>query len=126
MKLETFSMRSTYESEAPMSSHGYFHRGNEKQTRKTSHSLRVPYTSRISYRVLNLVFFSGKRRGRLFQILSLKKGVNSKRGAYLKFTQSLIPLRGFGGMDERKAYKVNTISFLHPSICNCVRASCFK
>ena len=35
-----------------------------------SHSLRVPYTSRISYRVLNLVFFSGKGRGRLFQILS--------------------------------------------------------
>ena len=44
-----------------------------------SHSLRVPYTSRISYRVLNLVFFSGKGRGRLFQILSLRKGANSKR-----------------------------------------------
>ena len=28
-----------------------------------------------------------------------------------------------GGMDERKACKVNTIAFLHPSICNCVRAS---
>ena len=30
------------------------------------------------------------------------------------------------GMDERKACKVNTIAFLHPSIRNCFRASCCK
>ena len=30
------------------------------------------------------------------------------------------------GMDERKACKVNTIAFLHPSICNYVWASCCK
>ena len=51
---------------------------------------KVTYTSRISHRVLNLVFFFGGGagaltwRGRLFQILSLRRGANSKRGAYLK------------------------------------------
>ena len=34
-------------------------------------------------------FLSGKGRGRLFQILSLRKGANSKRGAYLKLTHVL-------------------------------------
>ena len=57
--------------EAPMCSHGYFYRGNEKQTRtnlnninvvllRMSHSLKVPYTSRISYRVLNFVSSRGR------------------------------------------------------------------
>ena len=60
-----------------MCSHGYFYRGKEKQTHttfknikfvllRTSHSLKVLYTSRISYRVLNLVFS---------RICSLKCGV---------------------------------------------------
>ena len=99
MKLERFSRRSTYESEAPMCSHGHFYRGNEKQTRTTLktinfvllrmlHSLKVPYTSRITYRVMNLVFSRGKR-GRLFQILSLRRGANSKRGGYLKLGANL-------------------------------------
>ena len=85
--------------------------------------------SRISYRVLNLVFFSGKGRGTSFQILSLRKGANSKRGAYLKFTQSLIPLKGLGGMDERKVCKVNTIAFLHhpyATACGCHVAKWIK
>ena len=81
-----------------MCSHGYFYQENKKQTRTTvkninlvllrmSHSLKVPYTSRISYRVLNLVFSRGRGggKGRLFHILSLRKCANSKRGAYLKF-----------------------------------------
>ena len=60
-----------------MCSHGYFYRGNEKQTHTTfknirfvllrmSHSLKVLYTSRISYRVLDLIFS---------KICSLKCGV---------------------------------------------------
>ena len=78
-----------------MCSHGYFYQENKKQTRTTvkninlvllrmSHSLKVPYTSPISYRVLNLAFFLGGEGKRLFQILSLRRGANSKRGAYLK------------------------------------------
>ena len=51
---------------------------------RMSHSLKVPYTSPISYRVLNLAFFLGGEGKRLFQILSLRRGANSKRGAYLK------------------------------------------
>ena len=95
MKLETCSRRSTYESEASMCSHWHFYRGNEAQSRTTlktvnfvllrmSHSLKVPYTSPISYRVLNLAFFLGGEGKRLFQNLSLRRGANSKRGAYLK------------------------------------------
>ena len=79
-----------------MCSHGYFYQENKKQARTTvkninlvllrmSHSLKVPYASRISYRVLNLVFSRGRGGGgRLFHILSLRKCANSKRGAYLK------------------------------------------
>ena len=44
------------------------------------HSLKLPYTEN---RVPSLVFFSGEV-GRLFQILSLRRGANSKPGAYLK------------------------------------------
>ena len=46
--------------------------------------------SRISYRVPKLIFSRGRGEGRLFeggrllQILSLRRGANSKRGAYLK------------------------------------------
>ena len=69
-----------------MCSHGYFYRGKEKQTHttfknikfvllRTSHSLKVLYTSRISYQILNLVFYRG-RGGRLFE---------AGRGAYSKF-----------------------------------------
>ena len=51
------------------------------------------YMSRISYRVPNVIYSWGKRRGRggglfeggrLFQILRLRRGANSKRGTYLK------------------------------------------
>ena len=63
-----------------------------------SHSLKVPYASHISYRVLNLVFsretWGGAfLKGGIFQILSLGvggggggrgTGANSKRDAYLK------------------------------------------
>ena len=41
-----------------------------------SHSLKVPYTSSI--------FFGGRGGGCFFQILSLQRSANSKRGAYLK------------------------------------------
>ena len=75
-----------------MCPHGYFYRGNEKQTRTTkkninfvplrmSHSLKLPYRSRISYRILNLVFYRGRgggerlfEAGGLFQVLSLSRG----------------------------------------------------
>ena len=68
-----------------MCPHGYFYRGNEKQTRTTkkninfvplrmSHSLKLPYRSRISYRILNLVFYRG-RGGDAYL----------KRGGYSKF-----------------------------------------
>ena len=53
-----------------------------------------PYTSPISYRVPKLIVFLGGgsgggggrlfEEGRLLQILSLRRGVNSKRVAYLK------------------------------------------
>ena len=42
----------------------------------------------------------------------------------LKMVNISLPKSGLGGMDERKACMVNTFAFLHPSICNCVRASC--
>ena len=75
-----------------MCPHGYFYRGNEKQTHTTkkninfvplrmSHSLKLPYRSRISYRILNLVFYRGRggggrlfEAGGLFQVLSLSRG----------------------------------------------------
>ena len=68
-----------------MCSHGFFYRGNEKQTHtnlkninvvllRMSHSLKVPYTSLISYRVLNLVFSRGRGE---------ERSANSKQGAYL-------------------------------------------
>ena len=68
-----------------MCSHGYLYRGNEKQTctilkninfvlLQTSHSLKVPYTSLISYWVPNLAYPN----------FNLRRGANSKRGAYLK------------------------------------------
>ena len=105
-------------------------RGNEKQTRTTlenikfvllwmSHLLKVAYTSRTSYRVLNLVFFSRARGG---GTLSLRKGANSKRSAYLKMTQSFIPLRGLGGMEETKVCKVTLLLFFtHPYATACGR-----
>ena len=78
-----------------MCSHGYFYRGNEKQTctilkninfvlLRTSHSLKVPYTSRISYRVPNLVFSRGRGVGGAYPNFNFRRGANSKRGAYLK------------------------------------------
>ena len=54
-----------------------------------SHSLKVPYTSYIA-RVPNLAFSRGRgggrlfEGGRLFQILSLRRGAYFKRRAYLK------------------------------------------
>lgn len=78
------------------SSRGYFYRGNEERTRSTlrnsnfellrmSHSLKVPYMSRILSR---FSLRGGRGRlfegGCLFQILSHRRGTNSKRGAYLK------------------------------------------
>ena len=56
-----------------------------------------PYTSRISYRVPKLIFSRGRGGGggrlfkgrRLLQILSLRRGANSKRGAYLKLGANL-------------------------------------
>lgn len=72
------------------------YRGNEEQTRSTlknsnfellrmSHSLKVPYMSRILSR---FSLRGGRGRlfegGCLFQILSHRRGTNSKRGAYLK------------------------------------------
>ena len=86
-----------------MCSHGYFYQGSEKQTRAIlkghyclyyltmSHFIkRTVYRTRISYCVPKLIFSRGRGggaliwRGRLLQILSLRRGANSKRGAYLK------------------------------------------
>ena len=51
----------------------YFYQANEKQTRTTLKNI-------------NFVLLRGRKGGwgRLFQILSLWQGVNSKRGAYFK------------------------------------------
>ena len=72
------------------------YRGNEEQTRSTlknsnfellrmSHSLKVPYMSRILSR---FSLRGGRGRlfegGCLFQILSHRRGTNLKQGAYLK------------------------------------------
>ena len=114
--------------EAPMCSRVYFYRGNEKQTRtnlkninvvllRTSHSLKVPYASRISYRVLNLVFSRGRVvEGRLFQISSLRRSANSKRGAYLKLgAKNPDPLRP-GGLpynrdgDARRTIRIEPLN----------------
>ena len=53
---------------------------------RTSHSLKVPYTSRTSYRVPNLVFSRGKGGGGegAYPNFDQRRGANSKRGAYLK------------------------------------------
>ena len=73
--------------------------GNEKQARATLKGRYVytislkelyrPYMSRISYQVPKLIFSRGKRGrlfegGRLLQILTYRRGANSRRGAYLK------------------------------------------
>ena len=56
---------------------------------RMSHSLKVPYTSRISFRVLNLVFSRGRGGG--------WRGANSKQGAYLKLgAKNTDPLRPGG------------------------------
>ena len=53
-----------------------------------SHSLKVPYTSLISYREVNLVFSRG-RGG--------ERGANSKQGAYLMLgAKNPDPLRSGG------------------------------
>ena len=83
----------------------YFYQGNDKQTHVTlkGHyfytieqcqiSLKEPYrpyTSRILHRVPKLDFSKGKsggcsfEGGHLLQILTLRRGTNSKRGAYSK------------------------------------------
>ena len=83
-----------------MCSHGYFYQGNEKQTRATlkghyclyyltmSHFIKrtVQNRIRVVYRTgyRNSFFLGGGEGGRLLQILSLRRGSNSKRGAYLK------------------------------------------
>ena len=75
-----------------MCSHGYFYRGNEKQTRTTLKNINLVLFTNVSfikstvydsYILLSTAprFFSGERRGRLFQISSLRRGPNSKRGA---------------------------------------------
>ena len=56
--------------------------------------IKVLYTSRKSYWVLNLIFFSGEGRclfegGSLFQIISLRWGAYLKQGAYLKLGTNL-------------------------------------
>ena len=95
-----------------------FYRGIEKHTRtilkninfvlfRMSHSLKVPYMSRISYRVPHLVFLKGGRaliwRGRLFQILSLRRGANSKRDAYVKLgaNSSIYGIHNYNKLSSR-------------------------
>ena len=58
------------------------------------HRPHTMYTSRISYRVPKLIFSRGREErlfegGRLLQILSVRRGANSKRGAYLKLGANL-------------------------------------
>ena len=92
-----------------MCSCAYFYQGNAKQThtalsiinfvlKRMLQSLKVSYKFRISYQVPNPVFFflregrGGaylKRDGRLFQIVSLRRGTYSKRGTYLKLDANL-------------------------------------
>ena len=57
--------------------------GSCNKVLRTSHSLKVPYTSRTSYRVPNLVFSRGGGGGGAYPNFNLR-GANLKRGAYLK------------------------------------------
>ena len=57
--------------------------GSCNKVLRTSHSLKVPYTSRTSYRVPNLVFSRGRGGGGAYPNFNLRRGANSKRRAYL-------------------------------------------
>ena len=60
--------------------------GSCNKVLRTSHSLKVPYTSRTEYRVTNLVFSRGSGGGGgvgAYPNFNLRRGANSKRGAYL-------------------------------------------
>ena len=73
-----------------------------------SHSLKVPYTSLISYREVNLVFSRG-RGG--------ERGANSKQGAYLMLgAKNPDPLRSGGGLpynrdgDARRTIRIKPLN----------------
>ena len=83
--------------------HGYFYRGNEKQTPTIlknlnyvllwmSHSLKVPYTFRISYRVLDLVFCRGSGVALIWRrsLISNFKPCQGRYFEYLRYFQWLI------------------------------------
>ena len=61
--------------------------GSCNKVLRTSRSLKVPYTSRTSYRVPSTeprFFLGGGGRGGAYSTFNLRRGANSKRGAYLK------------------------------------------
>ena len=83
--------------------------------------------SRISYRVPKLIFSRGRGEGRLFeggrllQILSLRRGANSKRGASLKLGANLsiygcwyiVPEKSTHYLSNRKVFRVCIAWYKH-------------